>query len=125
MEVFRTIHPVGHGGFFTEELWEGNKCYNVVYDCGTRNGLQLLEQNINQAFQKKTPIDLLFISHFDSDHVNSLGLLRKKSHMNEQTKVVIPFHYPEYFALLNPFLYTYYKRCRNIIRSTGVTIIEV
>lgn len=38
---------------------------------------------------------------------------------------MIPFHYPEYFALLNPFLYTYYERCMNIIRSTGATIIEV
>lgn len=125
MRVLRTIHPVGHGGFFTEELCEGNDCFNVVYDCGTRNGVQSLEQNINQAFQKKTTIDLLFISHFDSDHVNGLGLLRKKSHLNEHTKVVIPFHYPEYFALLNPFLYTYYERCMNIIRSTGATIIEV
>ena len=72
MRVIRTIHPVGHGGFFTEELCDVTECYNVVYDCGTRNGTMLLEREINKAFNRKQSIDLLFISHFDRDHVSGL-----------------------------------------------------
>lgn len=125
MEVFRTIHPVGHGGFFTEELCEGNDCFNVVYDCGTRNGLQLLEREINKAFNRKQSVDLLFISHFDRDHVSGLKELVRRNLLNSGTKVVMPFHYPSYFVILNPFLYAYYEQCMLILRSTGTTIVEV
>lgn len=125
MEVFRTIHPVGHGGFFTEELCEGNNCFNVVYDCGTRNGLQLLEREINKAFNRKKSVDLLFISHFDRDHVSGLKELVRRNLLNSGTKVVMPFHYPSYFVILNPFLYAYYEQCMLILRSTGATIVEV
>lgn len=125
MEVFRTIHPVGHGGFFTEELCEGNDCFNVVYDCGTRNGLQLLEREINKAFNRKQSVDLLFISHFDRDHVSGLKELVRRNLLNSGTKVVMPFHYPSYFVILNPFLYAYYEQCMLILRSTGATIVEV
>lgn len=125
MEVFRTIHPVGHGSFFTEELCEGNDCFNVVYDCGTRNGLQLLEREINKAFNRKQSVDLLFISHFDRDHVSGLKELVRRNLLNSGTKVVMPFHYPSYFVILNPFLYAYYEQCMLILRTTGTTIVEV
>lgn len=125
MEVFRTIHPVGHGGFFTKELCEGNDCFNVVYDCGTLNGLQLLEREINKAFNRKQSVDLLFISHFDRDYVSGLKELVRRNLLNSGTKVVMPFHYPSYFVILNPFLYAYYEQCMLILRSTGATIVEV
>ena len=125
MRVLRTIHPVGHGGFFTEELCGTNECYNVVYDCGTRNGIVLLEREINRAFSRKPSIDLLFISHFDKDHVSGLKELAKRNLINSGTKVVMPFHYPSYFVILNPFLYAYYEQCMMILRSTGATIVEV
>ena len=125
MRVLRTIHPVGHGGFFTEELCEGNDCFNVVYDSGTRNGLQSLEREINKAFNRKKSVDLLFISHFDRDHVSGLKELARRNLLNSSTKVVMPFHYPSYFVILNPFLYAYYEQCMLILRSTGATIVEV
>lgn len=90
MTVIRTIHPVGHGGFFTEELCEGNECYNVVYDCGSRNGAMLLEREINKAFNRKPSVDLLFISHFDRDHVSGLKELVRRNLLNSSTKVVMP-----------------------------------
>ena len=125
MEVFRTIYPVGHGGFFTEEICEENDCFNVVYDCGTRNGTMLLEREINKAFNRKQSVDLLFISHFDRDHVSGLKELARKNLLNSSTKVVMPFHYPSYFVILNPFLYAYYEQCMLILRSTGATVVEV
>ena len=79
MRVIRTIHPVGHGGFFTEELCEATECYNVVYDCGTRNGTILLKREINKAFNRKQSVDLLFISHFDRDHVSGLKELARRN----------------------------------------------
>ena len=125
MTVIRTIHPVGHGGFFTEELCEGNECYNVVYDCGTRNSTMLLEREINKAFNRMQSVDLLFISHFDRDHVSGLKELVRRNLLNSSTKVVMPFHYPSYFVILNPFLYAYYEQCMLILRSTRATIVEV
>ena len=125
MRVIRTIHPVGHGGFFTEELCDATECYNVVYDCGTRNGTILLEREINKAFNRKLSVDLLFISHFDRDHVSGLKELARRNLLNSSTKVVMPFHYPSYFVILNPFLYAYYEQCMLILRSTGATIVEV
>jgi len=34
MELTRTIHPIGQGGFYTETLKDGDDEINVVYDCG-------------------------------------------------------------------------------------------
>lgn len=92
MKVFRTIHPVGHGGFFTEEICEGNECYNMVYDSGTRNGTRLLEREINKVFNRKQSVDLLFISHFDRDHVSGLKELARRNLLNSSAEVVMPFH---------------------------------
>lgn len=125
MKVIRTIRPVGHGGFFMEELCDVTECYNTVYDCGTRNGTILLEREINKAFNRKQSVDLLFISHFDRDHVSGLKELARRNLLNSSTKVVMPFHYPSYFVILNPFLYAYYEQCMLILRSTGATIVEV
>ncbi len=70
-------------------------------------------------------VDLLFISHFDRDHVSGLKELARRNLLNSSTKVVMPFHYPSYFVILNPFLYAYYEQCMLILRSTGATIVEV
>lgn len=76
MEVIRTIHPVGQGGFYSEIFRDGINDYCIVYDCGSENK-QKLKSAISSAFPDNTPIDILFISHFDSDHVNGIKELIK------------------------------------------------
>lgn len=76
MKVIRTIHPVGQGGFYTEIFRDGINDHCIVYDCGSENK-QKLKSAIRSALPDNTPIDILFISHFDSDHVNGIKELIK------------------------------------------------
>lgn len=69
--MLRSFHPIGQGAFYSEEFED----FTVVYDCGSDNGISLLRKEINSVFEKGRKIDALFISHFDSDHVNGLNFL--------------------------------------------------
>lgn len=72
----RIIHPIGQGAFYSERF--GN--FNIVYDCGewkkTRKACKLVEK----SFDSDKEIDVLFISHFDYDHVSLIPTL--KEHFN-------------------------------------------
>ena len=77
----RTIWPVGHGAFYTEQFKNGeNVLFTAVYDCGSyqRNALQ---KCIDEFLPKKGTlvIDALFISHFHADHVNLLTYLLQQN----------------------------------------------
>ena len=93
MVVSRIIHPVGQGAFYTERISINGKTYNVVYDCGSttaykvNRGKPILEAEIKTFYGKNENIDLLFISHFDYDHVNGLKYL--KDHCNIK-RVIMP-----------------------------------
>lgn len=73
MQVIRLFPSIGHGGFYIEKFVEEN--FVMVYDCGSTN-FDTLEKEINELDIEK--IDLLFISHFDDDHVNGISTLCKK-----------------------------------------------
>lgn len=95
--VKRVFHPVGQGAFFTEQFFRDNSdqaCFSVVYDCGTASYQRDLQREIKDAYasQKNKVIDLLFISHFDNDHVSGLRYLLKNGYMQAgKTKIVLPF----------------------------------
>ena len=96
--VFKgVLHPVGQGAFFTEQFYDesGKAVYNVVYDCGSFTSVpNLVEYEIRNSFEKNAHIDMLFISHFDEDHVNKLTALQNQTKIDKDTKVIIPFKYP-------------------------------
>lgn len=97
MVIKRVLHPVGQGAFFTEQFYDesGKVVHNVVYDCGSFTSMpNLVEYEIRNTFEKNAHIDLLFISHFDKDHVNGLMTLQSKTKIDKDTKVIIPFRYP-------------------------------
>ncbi|MCH5213743.1 MAG: hypothetical protein J1E97_01020 [Muribaculaceae bacterium] len=79
----RTLHPVGQGAFYTEQLlynqadFKDSVLYNVVYDCGSFNR-NLLHKKIDYAFPVTSKVDILFISHFDEDHINGIDYLSKR-----------------------------------------------
>lgn len=85
LDVIRTIHPIGQGGFVSEYL----PCSDhlVVYDCGTSTKLD--KKYVYSIFDSlpKRGIDILFISHFDEDHVSLIPELKKRRHIR---RVVVP-----------------------------------
>ncbi len=80
-DMIRTIQPVGQGGFYTEifsrDTGNGQRkefCY--VYDCGASNRGEP-KNSISSALPLGMPIEILFIFHFDSDHVNGIKELKR------------------------------------------------
>ena len=92
----RKFLPVGHGAFFIERLYvDDNRILTVVYDCGDSHGGSLVQEYADQEFNSPTgpkeKIDILFISHFDQDHVNGLKYL--KPFLHKRTRVFLPYFY--------------------------------
>ncbi len=76
INMIRTIHPVGQGGFISEKfVVSGGKETVVVYDCGSQNGKSIVEREIRNCFQQNAEIRAVYISHLDNDHVNGLEFL--------------------------------------------------
>lgn len=85
--ITRTIQPVGQGGFYTElfEIENSNNSaskstYCVVYDCGSKTESEP-QNTISSAIPDGMEIDILFISHFDDDHVNGITELMNNHHI--------------------------------------------
>ena len=74
----RTFHPVGQGAFYSEHFRsENGDDFRIVYDCGTKTSKKKVDpvKVIQGAFKDRKPIDILFISHFDEDHVSMISEL--------------------------------------------------
>ncbi len=104
MEVkhIRKLLPVGHGAFFVERLVaDGDRMLTAVYDCGDSNAGALIKMYAQKEFGKPEEpvehIDLLFISHFDTDHVNGLEYL--KPYLKPSTRVFLPFYYANFQSI--------------------------
>lgn len=96
MQLERIIHPIGQGSFITESFfsipqWDDNKGdkINVIFDCGSGSNKRapaILKKAINGLYDKSDTIDLLFISHLHSDHINGIPYLKTK-----KKAIVIPY----------------------------------
>ncbi|MGL5369114.1 MAG: hypothetical protein ACRDAG_12535 [Cetobacterium somerae] len=95
MIIKRVFHPVGQGAFYREKINQ----FNFIYDCGAKKcGKDSPLKNEAQNFSKKeNQIDLLVISHFDSDHYNGVKFLLENNclikkimipHLNEEIKLL-------------------------------------
>lgn len=124
----RTLHPVGQGAFFSEQFFDAtmeNVLYNVVYDCGSFTSLpSLMEYEIRNTFEKNAHIDLLFISHFDEDHVNELMTLQNQAKIDKETKVIVPFKYPYLLMVMDDDYPTLSKFVMRMFNQ-GVPVIGV
>lgn len=88
-KMIRTFHPVGQGAFYTERFYDEvseKPVFTAVYDCGSVNVRQL-KKAIDQTFGENDIINLLFVSHFHSDHVNKIEYLKKRCQVKN---IVIP-----------------------------------
>ena len=82
----RTFYPVGQGGFYSESFKTENNNFNVVYDCGSLS--KVVDKVVSNSFDKNEDVDILFISHFDSDHVNKIDIL--KNSVGKIKTVIMP-----------------------------------
>ena len=91
MRITRRFHPVGQGAFYSEVInvteKNKNKTFCTVYDCGTSTRGNSLSHSIQNSGLPEE-INILFISHFDKDHISGVEELLK----NHKVKnIFIPF----------------------------------
>ena len=96
-QMVRTIYPVGCASFITEEFYdhESGSYFRVIYDCGIgkrQGGKVRLSNLIDNSFRFgiKGTANFLFLSHFDSDHINGLNLLIEKQYITKDTISFLP-----------------------------------
>jgi len=95
--IQRIFYPVGQGAFYSER----HENHNIVYDCGSMS-VNKSKKVVSQSFSKEDVIDILFISHFDYDHISLIEDL--KTTVKEIRNVVIPLlHRNEKILLSNVF----------------------
>ncbi|MDR0909227.1 MAG: hypothetical protein LBM77_05615 [Spirochaetaceae bacterium] len=82
--ITRSFHPIGQGAFYSEEH---DDRFIMVYDCGNLYRTIQSRKVVSTAFPKGSIIDVLFISHFDADHVNLIDILKDRYHIK---RVVLP-----------------------------------
>jgi beta-lactamase superfamily II metal-dependent hydrolase len=92
--IKRIFHPIGQGAFYSER----HNNFTVVYDCGN-SSRRLTSPVVAQAFNKDDVIDILFISHFDWDHISKIKALR--NHTNIKKGVMPLLHKEEKILLTN------------------------
>ena len=98
--IQRIFHTIGQGAFYSER----HENINIVYDCGTEwknRAKSIFNKVVTQSFSKKEIIDILFISHFDYDHVSKIQTLKK--HVKEIKRVVLPLLHDNEKILLSNF----------------------
>ena len=99
------LWPVGQGLFYSG-LFYG---YKLIYDCGGSNKRQVksaIESYVEKYSDSEgfLKIDMLIISHFDSDHINGLPCLIEKCSVID--KIYIPYYGGvESYLLLVAFIY--------------------
>ncbi len=89
------FHSVGQGLFVSGSLGPGPNSFRWVYDCGTTSEREYLSRAIatlvaNQSrhMPSRPALDLVFISHFDRDHINGITALLGSFRVNT---LVLPY----------------------------------
>lgn len=130
----RIIHPIGQGAFYSEQLEYNDECINVVFDCGSwrsNNPTKILKSEISSRFDNGDEIEILFISHFDYDHINGVQVLI--NHRIKIKNIVIPlveerdfwFYSQEYGMDYNSFKNLYNSLCASADKVYKVKPAEI
>jgi hypothetical protein len=88
-DVEWTQHPVGHGGFHTGRILANcSRQFNWIFDCGSRKTAMFDKFLKRWVIQNQEPIDWLFSSHFDTDHVSGVDTLMSRAKVRD---VMVPY----------------------------------
>ncbi|WP_352840435.1 MBL fold metallo-hydrolase [Mesorhizobium sp. M0309] len=89
-EVEWIQYPVGHGGFHvgTARIDSEPSPFTWMFDCGSRANVKLDIFLRSWTLGNPTPIDWLFLSHFDKDHVSGVDELMNRSAVRS---VMLPY----------------------------------
>lgn len=96
MKLERVFYPIGHGAFYVERFYmDGNSCpaFTVVFDCGCYNKSPLntyisrINEIVQKAFSENKTVDILFISHFHTDHIDGISELLQCC---EVKRIIVP-----------------------------------
>lgn len=94
--MLRIFHPIGQGAFYSER----HNDFNVVYDCGEWKKSKKSTELVKNSFEPNSIIDILFISHFDYDHISQIETLKNCFNIkncilplisDEQKEIIIAF----------------------------------
>ena len=89
LSIERHFHPIGQGGFFSEHhKFSSGKEFIIVYDCGVANNRGSADDVVRTDLLDGIEVDVLFISHFDYDHVCKLKVLA--AHVGKIKNVFMP-----------------------------------
>lgn len=114
----RYIYPVGQGGFAAEQIGD----FTIVFDCGTLTSRSMIECCIDELCRKAQHIDILFISHFDKDHVNSLHYLLSHIKIKKAVTTFIP---KELRIVYNIYTNGAYQAIQNLLGESDIAIEEI
>ncbi|MBQ2802567.1 MAG: hypothetical protein IJF07_01560 [Lachnospiraceae bacterium] len=94
MEMKRMFYPVGRGAFYCERIEVSEEqAVHIVYDCGSLNKKAELKTCIDEYSSKEfltgdKEIEILFVSHFDKDHISGIEELVKGKNVKN---IVLPY----------------------------------
>ena len=114
----RFIFPVGQGGFAGERI--GN--YVVAFDCGSISSTSMVESCIDHVNREIDHVDLLFISHFDNDHVNGIRYLLSYTTVK---KAVVSWIPQELRAAYGVYTNGAYTATMGLLRGDNVDVEEI
>ena len=103
IRMTRTFANVGQGLFAIEKFYDREKViFCAVYDCGMGTGKQINKEfksiiDKNLGGKETVLIDVLFVSHFDSDHVNGIPYILERY---EVRNLVLPLIHDDVRALM-------------------------
>lgn len=88
MEGNFKFYNIGQGCFYGGAIKHNNEKFVIVYDCGSITKGNPLKLAIDKFKKEYNHIDLLIISHFDSDHVNGIEDLIKGIRVE---RIILPY----------------------------------
>lgn len=78
------LHPVGQGLFYSGRVGS----FSFVYDCGSDSPRDFWHPVVERHKAGTPRLDMLIVSHFDSDHINGIVNLLRSRH---PSRVLIPY----------------------------------
>ena len=115
----RSFWSVGQGAFYTESFHFNCHDYRtVVYDCGVSGSPDSIIASLQEHYRMHgNIIDIVFISHFHSDHISHIPYLLRYFSVGA---IVLPVISPE--AAVDAYLNNYLAEAQNI--DNNISLIE-